>query len=104
MDFQPAGFIWIALILLSISGISLAMELGLARSLLWACTRAFFQLCLLGVTLAWIYRLDNILFTGSLILIMTLVATHAVLSRVKSARYPGVEFHIFISLAAGAWT
>lgn len=101
---QPYGILWAALGLLIGTGLSVLFELGLARSLLLAATRAFFQLYILGIVLSFVFQAKNIWINLGVILLMTLLATHAIMTRIKVGRYPGIASHAFLSLALGAWT
>lgn len=103
MPVQPSGLIWVSLVLALGAGLSLALDLGIARSLIWAAVRAFLQLYLLGMVLSWTFKSGSFVITLSIIILMTLVATHAILSRIKNAKYAGMSFHTFFSLVAGAW-
>lgn len=103
MFLQPAGLLWASVALLLSAAISLALQLNIARSLIWAATRSFVQLMLLGSILSWVFKAENRLLTLGMILFMTLVATHAVFERVSGMRYRGILFHTFLSLVLGTW-
>lgn len=103
MELQPYGLIWASVIPLLIAGISIALNLGLARSLLWSSMRAMAQLWLLGIMLLWIFKWENFILTGCVIAAMTLIAAQTILSRVSQPKYRGILFHSVFSLVCGAW-
>jgi putative ABC transport system permease protein len=103
MTVQSSGLIWAGLALALAAGVSLALEMGIARSIAWAGLRAFAQLYVLGLVLSWIFSVGSLPLIVGTVLLMTCVATHAVLGRISQARYPGILFHTFLSLALGAF-
>lgn len=103
MHIQPEGLIWAVAVLLLGAALSLILQLGIARSMILAGIRAILQLFLIGFFLSYLFQLQNLLLTGATILIMTGIASHAVLNRISDLRYPQVNVHVFLSLVFGVW-
>jgi putative ABC transport system permease protein len=53
--------------------------------------------------LSWIFKIGSIAITIGVIVLMTLIATQAILGRVPDSRYSGIVFHTFFSLAGSSW-
>jgi putative ABC transport system permease protein len=100
---KPTGLIWASAALLTTAGISLALDLRLAKSLVWSGVRALLQLYLLGLVLTWIFQIENIIVTSVAILLMTVIATHTVLGRASQLGYRGIAIHSFFALAIATW-
>lgn len=93
----------LAALLIVINGaISVALRLGLERSLLWASMRTVVQLLLVGLVLEWVFRLDRWYVVLSLATLMTLIAGVTAASR-NERRYPGMWLNTVISIWASAW-
>jgi putative ABC transport system permease protein len=86
--------------ILAAAGISLALSLGLVRSLLVAMVRTYLQLFALGIALGWIFDLDSPWLVLAILLLMILMSAHTLLGRVKKAPprlFPRVFNAVFIS-------
>ncbi|MEO0321936.1 MAG: iron export ABC transporter permease subunit FetB [Myxococcota bacterium] len=70
-----------ATLVLLAGALSVAMGLGLFRSLLVAAARSAVQLTLIGLVLRWIFARTEIAFTGAAMLFMIAVASRASLKR-----------------------
>jgi putative ABC transport system permease protein len=85
------------------AGISLGMQLGLHRRLLWASVRCVVQLLLLGLVLRWVFEPGRQwCVVISLGLAMTLIAGTVAVSRNKY-RYTGMLLDSVISIWACSW-
>ncbi|MHC4178955.1 MAG: ABC transporter permease [Planctomycetota bacterium] len=97
------GQLAIAASLIVISGvISLLLQLGLERRLLWAGCRTVVQLSLLGLVLQWIFEHDQWYFVIALMLAMTLVAGVAAVRRAER-RYAGLLIDSVLAIWVGSW-
>jgi putative ABC transport system permease protein len=70
-------------LVLALAGLSLRLRLGIERSLLIAALRSVVQLSLLGLVLKVLFEQVNLLFIGTLALVMLLVAGYEVMARQK---------------------
>ncbi len=82
--------------------ISMALRLGMLRSLLVASVRTVVQLLLIGLVLEWVFRVDRWTIVLALLAIMTLIAGVTAVNRVER-RYPGVWIDTIISIWASSW-
>ncbi|MGD9724017.1 MAG: iron export ABC transporter permease subunit FetB [Pirellulales bacterium] len=81
--------------------VSVALRLGLQRSLTLASVRMVVQLLLVGYVLRWVFQSDSVAAVVALAVIMTLVACpqHAAPKR----RFPGVYLASTVSVLASSW-
>jgi putative ABC transport system permease protein len=70
-------------LVLALAALSLRLRLGIERSLLIAALRSVVQLSLLGLVLKVLFEQVNLLFIGTLALVMLLVAGYEVMARQK---------------------
>lgn len=82
--------------------ISLLLDLGLVRSLLWASLRMVVQLSLVGWILTWVFALQSLPLILGVITIMTLAAGQAAISRVSSC-YQGMYWRSLLSIFVSSW-
>lgn len=88
----------IASLLIVLTGaLSLALRLGLERSLAIAALRTVVQLSLIGYVLKWIFAVDNPLILLVAMTAMIAVAAHAAIGRSKHI-YAGILERSFVSL------
>ena len=98
---RPAGVLWVSHdpeqrrrvasrglliddgLVLALAALSLHLHLGIERSLLIAALRSVVQLSLLGLVLKVLFEQVNLLFIGTLALVMLLVAGYEVMARQK---------------------
>lgn len=90
-----------ALVLLN-AGISLVLQLGLERRLLWASLRTVVQLALLGLVLQWIFTAEHWGFIGGMMVFMTGVAGYSAVARTER-RYPGIWLNGMLAASTGSW-
>jgi putative ABC transport system permease protein len=91
-----------ALLILINAAISLALRLGLERSLLWASVRTIVQLVLIGCILEWVFRLQHWTAVVVIMAVMTLVAGVTAFQRTPR-RYPGMLISSIVSIWSSAW-
>lgn len=72
-----AGFLLVA------AALSVAMSLGMVRSLLWAGARAYTQLIALGLALGWVFGANSAWVVLGLLAVMLLFAAQTLLARLK---------------------
>ncbi len=85
---QPIGPLQLALasgFLVVAAGLSLALSLGLTRSLLVAGARAYLQLLALGLVLRWVFGVDSALVVLGILILMIAVAARTLVDRVQGA-------------------
>src|SRR5579884_716235 len=93
----------IAAALIVINGaISLALRLGLERSLLWAAVRTVVQLLLIGYVLQWVFSASQWYWVVALMILMTLAASHAASSR-SPRRYAGLLADSTLAVWLSSW-
>lgn len=97
----PQVLIAAALILVN-GAISLALRLGLERSLLWAAVRTIVQLLLIGYVLQWVFSASQWYWVVTLMVIMTLAASHAATSR-SLRRYTGILVDSTLAVWLSSW-
>jgi putative ABC transport system permease protein len=90
-----------ALVLLN-GGISLALRLGLERSLVIASVRTIVQLLLVGLVLQWVFHVERWYLVIALVAVMTAVAAVTAAQRCQR-RYPGIWLDTLISIWTSSW-
>lgn len=70
-----------ALLVLANAGLSIALDLGLARRMLVAAARMVVQLFLVGMALTWLFAATSPWWTGLAALVMVLAAGHEIMGR-----------------------
>jgi putative ABC transport system permease protein len=90
-----------ALLILVNVGLSLALRLGLQRSLLVASLRMSVQLLLVGFVLEWVFELDDPVPVLGVALVMTTLASVSAVNR-TSRRLPGVYWDSLLSTTTAA--
>ncbi|MFN2322390.1 MAG: iron export ABC transporter permease subunit FetB [Trueperaceae bacterium] len=97
------GQLALAAVLMAVNvALSLALRLGLTRSLLVASTRMTAQLLLIGLVLDWVFALDRPLPIVAIALVMTTLASVAAVQRTKR-RFAGVYWNSLVSTASAAF-
>ena len=91
-----------ALLIVVNAAISVALKLGLEKSLLIASARTVVQLLLIGVLLEWIFSHNQPWIVIVVMLIMTLIAGITATSRLQR-RYQGIWFTTLLSMWASSW-
>ena len=91
-----------ALLILVNGAISLALRLGMERTLAWAAVRTVLQLFLIGLVLEKVFQVDRWYVVVALLALMTLVAGLTAGKRNKR-RFPGIWFNTVVSLWAATW-
>lgn len=86
-----------SLLILVTGGVSLALKLGLERSLFIGALRTIAQLLLIGTVLKWVFAVDNPFILAGVILVMLGVAAHAATARSKHS-YAGILGRSFVAL------
>lgn len=91
-----------AVVLLLNLGVSLLLQLGLVRTLLWAGFRMVLQLSLIGLVLEWIFAHQAPLWLLGLASLMTLMAGRTAVSRTRQ-RYQGIYLNAFLAMISSTW-
>lgn len=91
-----------ALFILINIGLSFALNLGLAKSLLIASLRMVVQLLLVGYLLQWVFTLSNPILIIALALAMTIMASISSVNRTRR-RFVSIYWNNFISLFCGSF-
>jgi putative ABC transport system permease protein len=91
-----------ALLIVINAAISVALRLGLARSLLIASLRTVGQLFLIGIILESVFALNEWRSVMTLMVAMTLIAGASAVGR-TGRRYRGVWFNSIVSVWASSW-
>lgn len=91
-----------ALLILINAAISLALRLGLGRSLLIASVRTVLQLLLIGMVLQWVFKIDQVLVVIAILTIMTGIAGYTAFSR-SSHAYAGMMLDTMVAVWASSW-
>ena len=86
-----------SLLILVTGGVSLALRLGLERSLAIAALRTVVQLMLIGYVLKWVFAVDSPWVLAVAMTIMIAAAAHAAIGRSKHL-YAGILERSFVSL------
>jgi putative ABC transport system permease protein len=89
-----------ALILINM-GLSLALRLGLEKSLGIATVRLVVQLLLVGYILEWIFALNNPWLVVLVALVMSAIAGNASVNRTRR-RFPSIYWHSLLSILASS--
>ena len=93
----------LAALLIVINGvISVALRLGMEKSLLLASVRTVGQLLLIGIVLQWIFRFDHWYVVVGWLVVMTLVAGITAGQRSRR-RFPGLWITMIVSIWASSW-
>lgn len=82
--------------------LSLVMQLGQEKRLLWATTRMVVQLLLIGLVLQYVFAVQNFFLIMAMMTVMVLIASQAALAR-TSRRYPGMQWNCLISIWLSSW-
>ena len=89
--------------LIVINGVvSVALRLRLEKTLVIASIRTVIQLSLVGLVLAWVFRLDRWYVVVAIASLMTLVAGFAAANRSKRT-FPGIRLITTVSVWTSAW-
>lgn len=91
-----------ALLILINAAISLALRLGLGRSLLIASVRTILQLLLIGVVLHWVFQVKSPAIVLTMLSIMTGIAGYTAFARPANA-YAGMLLDTMIAVWASSW-
>lgn len=86
-----------ALLIVVNLALSVALRLGLARSLLIAALRMVVQLLLVGFVLEWLFTQDNALVVVAIALVMTAIAGVSAVNRTQR-RFAGIYWHSLLSV------
>lgn len=97
------GRVALASLLILINGaVSLALRLGMERTLLVASIRTVGQLLLIGIVLEWVFHDKPWYVVAALLVVMTLVAGITAVQR-NSRRYAGIWLDTLFSVWASSW-
>ena len=91
-----------AILILINAGISLALRLGLERTLLIASLRTIVQLLLLGWGLQWVFQVDRWYIVLLIMMTMTLVAGYTAMQR-TGRKYDGMLLDTIVSMWGSSW-
>jgi putative ABC transport system permease protein len=91
-----------ALLILINGAISVALRLGMERSLLMASVRTIFQLLLIGFVLEWVFHVERWYVVFGILVVMTLIAGVTAVQR-NHRRYPGIWLDTVISIWVSSW-
>jgi UDP-glucose/iron transport system permease protein len=91
-----------AILILVNAIISLALRLGLERSLLIASVRTILQLMLIGFVLQWVFQVEQPLIVVAILVIMTGIAGYTAFRRTQDA-YVGMLFDTMIAVWGSSW-
>jgi putative ABC transport system permease protein len=98
-----AGQVGLAASLIVVNGlISLALRLGMERTLALASLRTVVQLLLIGFVLEWVFAVDRWYLVIGILSIMTLVAGITAGQR-NRRRFPGIWLNTIVSIWAASW-
>jgi putative ABC transport system permease protein len=93
-----------AMLLLCMAGLlSVFMQLGLERRIVWGALRMVLQLSAAGLLLKVVFELREPVAVAGLVLMMTLIAGHAASQRSRF-RYPRMFLDAFIAMTLGSWS
>jgi len=92
----------VALLLIVCGVISMALRLGMERTLAVAGVRTMVQLLLIGVVLQWVFRVDRWYVVVALMSLMTLVASLSAVQR-TDRRYRGMWLDSIVSIWVSSW-
>ncbi|MFH1923479.1 MAG: iron export ABC transporter permease subunit FetB [Planctomycetota bacterium] len=97
------GQVGVAALLILVSGaVSVALRLGMERSLLVAGVRTVVQLLLVGLVLEWVFRVSRWYTVIALMIVMTVVAGATAAGRTERT-YPGIWISAIVSVWASSW-
>lgn len=97
------GQVGLAASLIVINGaISLALRLGMERTLALASLRTVLQLLLVGFVLEWVFEVDRWYIVIAILSVMTLVAGITAAQR-NRRRFPGIWLNTIVSIWAASW-
>jgi putative ABC transport system permease protein len=91
-----------ALLIVVNAAISLALRLGLERSLLIASVRTILQLLLIGLVLQWVFQVEQVFIVIALLAIMTGIAGYTAFTRTSYA-YTGMLLDTMVAVWASSW-
>jgi len=91
-----------SLLILVNAGISLALRLGMGRTLLIASVRTVVQLLLIGLILKWVFGLDQWYQVAGVMLVMTLIAGLTAVRRAERP-YPGIWLDTMLTILISSW-
>jgi UDP-glucose/iron transport system permease protein len=91
-----------ALLIVVNAAISIALRLGMERSLVVAAVRMTLQLLLVGLVLDWVFRVELWYVVLGMLALMTLVAGVTAVDR-NTRRYRGIWLDTIISVWASSW-
>jgi UDP-glucose/iron transport system permease protein len=91
-----------ALLIAINAAISIALRLGLERSLAIGSVRTIVQLLLIGLVLEWVFRVDRWYVVLGFMAVMTVVAAVTAVGR-NSRRYSGIWIDTILSIWASSW-
>jgi putative ABC transport system permease protein len=91
-----------SLLILLNGSISLALRLGLEKSLIWASIRTVVQLLLIGFVLEWVFQADRWFVVLGMLAVMTLIAGYTAAQRSKR-KFTGIWLSSIISMWASSW-
>lgn len=92
------GLVFAMLMVCAAAVISMAMKLGVGKSLVWNSIRSLVQLLAMGVVIEYVIKLNNAWITIGLICLMVLAATEITMNRAKGAP-SGMVGIVLLSLA-----
>ncbi len=82
--------------------VSVLLRLGMTKLWLVASVRTIGQLLLIGGVLEWVFQVDRWYIVLLLMIVMTLVAGHAAVTR-SERRFPGIWLNTFLCVWASSW-
>jgi len=94
------GLLWASVPIVASMILLAALQLGQVRPVLVSIVRMVLQLMLLGVVLEWVFRARTPAIVGAIALVMLLVSSHTVASRLKGGGW-ALRFEAFVVMAAG---
>lgn len=97
VELTPLDLALAAILLLIPAAISVALKLGLQKSLAIAALRTTAQLTLLGLVLEWVFEANRWFYVVPMLLVMLIAAARAAIAR-SSRRFPGAHLAAFASL------
>lgn len=100
LNIAPIDLLIAAGLVVMVIGLSLWQDLGIHRSIFIAAIRTTIQLIAIGYVLGWIFQLDKWPLVVAYVLVMGLIAAHAIYSqqnkRVRRGTYPAIAISLFI--------
>ena len=93
----------LAALLMFVNGaVSVLLRLGMTKLWLVASLRTIGQLLLIGCVLEWVFQVDRWYIVLTLMIVMTLVAGHAAVTR-SERRFPGIWLDTLLCVWASSW-